>query len=215
MVGNQVEKVSIAAGEEIQVIFKGLDINEAGYVVNVTFDGDDNYTSTFNDSVVVKVLKRDSGIKIDPIQLVAGESNLSIDFPKDATGNLTLTFANGTSVTATVANGSANINLPALAVGDNDVTISYSGDENYAGFNQTTTLTVKSLAKITGNKNVNTYYGKNYSYKLRIYGDDGKVVGANVAVKVTINGKANTLKLIRTVISSLNLAKLTFQKHTR
>lgn len=215
MVGNQVEKVSIAAGEEIQVIFKGLDINEAGYVVNVTFDGDDNYTSTFNDSVVVKVLKRDSGIKIDPIQLVAGESNLSIDFPKDATGNLTLTFANGTSVTATVANGSANINLPALAVGDNDVTISYSGDENYAGFNQTTTLTVKSLAKITGNKNVNTYYGKNYSYKLCIYGDDGKVVGANVAVKVTINGKVNTLKLIRTVISSLNLAKLTFQKHTR
>jgi hypothetical protein len=60
--------------------------------------------------------------------------------------------------------------------------------------NKVTSNSLKIVTRITGNKNVNTYYGKNYQYKLRIIGDNGSPVGAGVAVKVTINGKAKTLK---------------------
>ena len=60
--------------------------------------------------------------------------------------------------------------------------------------NKVTSNSLKIVTRITGNKNVNTYYGKNYQYKLRIIGDNGAPVGAGVAVKVTINGKAKTLK---------------------
>ena len=60
--------------------------------------------------------------------------------------------------------------------------------------NKVTSNSLKIVTRITGNKNVNTYYGKDYQYKLRIIGDNGAPVGAGVAVKVTINGKAKTLK---------------------
>lgn len=60
--------------------------------------------------------------------------------------------------------------------------------------NKITSNALKIVTRITDNKNVNTYYGKNYQYKLRIIADNGAPAGANVAVKVTINGKAKTLK---------------------
>ena len=60
--------------------------------------------------------------------------------------------------------------------------------------NKVTSNALKIVTRITGNKNVNTYYGKNYQYKLRIIADNGAHVGAGVAVKVTINSKAKTLK---------------------
>ena len=60
--------------------------------------------------------------------------------------------------------------------------------------NYNVTKTVKITTRITGNKNVDTYYAKNYAYNLRIIGDDGKPVGSNVAVKVTVNGKVQTSK---------------------
>jgi len=75
-----------------------------------------------------------------------------------------------------------------LAVGTYTVTV-------FNPFNkQNITKTIKIVTRITGNKNMNTYYGKNYKYKLRIIGDNGAPVGANVAVKVTINSKVKTLK---------------------
>jgi len=60
--------------------------------------------------------------------------------------------------------------------------------------NKVTSNSLKIVTRITGNKNVNTYYGKNYKYNLRIIGDNGNAVGAGVKVKVTINGKTKTLK---------------------
>ena len=73
--------------------------------------------------------------------------------------------------------------------------------------NKNVTKTVKITTRITGNKNVNTYYGKNYAYKLRIIGDDGKPVGSNVAVKVTVNGKAQTLKTDKNGYITLKFTK--------
>jgi len=73
--------------------------------------------------------------------------------------------------------------------------------------NESVTKTVKITTRITGNKNVNTFYGKNYAYKLRIIGDDGQPVGSNVAVKVTVNGKAQTLKTDKNGYITLKFTK--------
>ena len=103
--------------------------------------------------------------------------------------NTIVTFViNGKEYNAkTDARGVAVINAK-LAVG------TYTVDVINPYNDALTTKTLKIVTRITGNKNVNTYYGKNYQYKLRIIGDNGKAVGAGVAVKVTINGKARTLK---------------------
>ena len=73
--------------------------------------------------------------------------------------------------------------------------------------NDNVTKTVKITTRITGNKNVNTYYAKNYAYKFLILGDNGNTVGSNVAVKVTVNGKAQTLKTDKNVYITLKFTK--------
>lgn len=73
--------------------------------------------------------------------------------------------------------------------------------------NDNVTKTVKITTRITGNKNVNTYYAKNYAYKLLILGDNGNAVGSNVAVKVTVNGKAQTLKTDKNGYITLKFTK--------
>ena len=73
--------------------------------------------------------------------------------------------------------------------------------------NKVTSNSLKIVTRITGNKNVNTYYGKNYQYKLRIIGDNGSPVGAGVAVKVTINGKVQTLKTDKNGYITLKFTK--------
>ena len=73
--------------------------------------------------------------------------------------------------------------------------------------NYNVTKTVKITTRITGNKNVDTYYAKNYAYNLRIIGDDGKPVGSNVAVKVTVNGKVQTSKTDKNGYITLKFTK--------
>ena len=73
--------------------------------------------------------------------------------------------------------------------------------------NDNVTKTVKITTRITGNKNVNIYYAKNYAYKLRIIGDDGQPAGSNVAVKVTVNSKAQTLKTDKNGYITLKFTK--------
>ena len=53
---------------------------------------------------------------------------------------------------------------------------------------------LKIVKRISGNTNVNMYYGANKYYKVRVYADDGSVVGEGEIVKFTIGGKTYTRK---------------------
>ena len=175
---------------EMSVIFSGLDVG--AYRVNITNYGDENVIGSEN-TIDFNVTELQGSIVASDLTRVY---NSGMDFTatladNNGTGiaNTTVTFViKGKEYTAiTDANGVAIIN-PKLAVGTYKVEIvnPYNGVK--------TSKTLKIVSRITGNKNVNTYYGKNYKYKLRIIGDNGKAVGAGVGVKVTINGKAQTLK---------------------
>ena len=108
---------------------------------------------------------------------------------------------NGKEYNATTNDeGIAVLNIK-LAIGTHTVT-AVNPLNNY-----NVTKTVKITTRITGNQDANTYYGKNYAYKLCIIGDDGKAVGSNVAVKVTVNGKVQTLKTDKNGYITLKFTK--------
>lgn len=175
---------------DMSVIVEDLEVGE--YVVNIENYGDDNVIGS-SSSMFFNVTEL-------PGSIIA--SNLTRGYNSGIDFSVKLVNKNGTGIANTIvrfaidgkeynaitdANGVAVIN-DKLAVG------TYTVDVINPYNDALTTHTLKIVNRITGNKNVNTYYGKNYQYKLRIIGDDGKAVGAGVSVKVTINGKAKTLK---------------------
>ena len=158
--------------------------------VDFEYSGDENYPAKSKETSIANVIAiikaedmtrgYDSGVDYQ-VTVVDGNGN-------PMAKKQVIFIINGNKYNATSDDkGIAVLNIK-LAIGTYAVTtVNPLNNDNV-------TKTVKITTRITGNKNVDTYYGKNYAYKLCIIGDDGKAVGSNVAVKVTVNGKAQTLK---------------------
>ncbi|MEE3489431.1 MAG: right-handed parallel beta-helix repeat-containing protein [Methanobrevibacter sp.] len=171
--------------------------------VDFEYTGDENYPAKSKKTSIANVTAI-----IKAVDMIRGY-NSGVDYQVtvvDGNGNpiakKQVTFIiNGNQYNATTNDeGIAVLNIK-LAIGTYEVTtVNPLNNDNV-------TKTVKITTRITGNKNVNTFYGKNYAYKLRIIGDDGKPVGSNVAVKVTVNGKAQTLKTDKNGYITLKFTK--------
>lgn len=171
--------------------------------VDFEYTGDTNYPAKSKETSIANVTAI-----IKAVDMIRGY-NSGVDYQVtvvDGNGNpiakKQVTFIiNGNQYNATTNDeGIAVLNIK-LAIGTYEVTtVNPLNNDNV-------TKTVKITTRITGNKNVNTFYGKNYAYKLRIIGDDGKPVGSNVAVKVTVNGKAQTLKTDKNGYITLKFTK--------
>ena len=171
--------------------------------VDFEYTGDENYpakskkTSIANVTAIIKAADMtrgyDSGVDYQ-VTVVDGNGN--------PMAKKQVTFIiNGNKYNATTDDkGIAVLNIK-LAIGTYAVTtVNPLNNDNI-------TKTVKITTRITGNKNVDTYYAKNYAYKIQIIGDDGKPVGSNVAVKVTVNGKVQTLKTDKNGYITLKFTK--------
>ena len=124
--------------------------------------------------------------------------------------DMTRGFNSGVDYQVTVVDGNGNpmAKKQVIFIINGNQYNATTNDEGIAILNlKLATKTVKITTRITGNKNVNIYYAKNYAYKLCIIGDDGKPVGPNVAVKVTVNGKAQTLKTDKNGYITLKFTK--------
>uniref|UniRef100_UPI0025FAFAA6 Ig-like domain-containing protein n=1 Tax=Methanobrevibacter sp. UBA212 TaxID=1915476 RepID=UPI0025FAFAA6 len=171
--------------------------------VDFEYTGDENYpakskkTSIANVTAIIKATDMTRGYNsgVDyQVTVVDGNGNPM------AKKQVIFTI-NGNKYNATTNDeGIAVLNIK-LAIGTHTVT-TVNPLNNY-----NVTKTVKITTRITGNKNVDTYYAKNYAYNLRIIGDDGKPVGSNVAVKVTVNGKVQTLKTDKNGYITLKFTK--------
>ena len=104
----------------------------------------------------------------------------------------------------TDANGKAVLNAK-LAVGKHIVVVKNPSD------NSTLTKSVTIVKTIQSNSNKNIYYLDGSTYKVRIYGDDGKAVGAGVSVTFKLNGKNYNVKTDKDgwATLKLNIKKLT------
>ena len=174
-------------------------IAKGDYPFKLKYSGDAKYAS-FTDKGTFNVNKEvpaadsqnpESGIIIPSLDNPSGDGSVAIILPGDATGTVTLTINNNDYVFK-VSNGICNVNLPYLAKGDYQYTLTYSGDAKYQSFSNKGTFKTNSNiaafdAKVT--------YGAGSYYKMVVYGKDGKVA-KGVKVTVKLNGK--TFKTFKT-----------------
>ena len=92
----------------------------------------------------------------------------------------------------TDANGVVTL-LISLNVGSYDITSKYNGNDIYGSSKITNKIVIKSYAKLKAS-NVVAYFLDVASYKVRLYGDDGKAVGSGKIIKISINGKTYNRK---------------------
>ena len=160
------------------------------YTLNVTAIGDENHNNvykTFNLRV-----KSYSEPKIDISEITPAKTNsIPIDLG-NATGNVSLIVDSKVISTTPLVNGSAVVVIPELTTGQHNISIDYSGDYNFSSFKYNKTITVYSLAKITGD-DLNAFYLDGSVYKVRVYGDDGNhLIGVKVIFKINGNVVATT-----------------------
>ena len=178
---------------------------EGTYNVTVTYDGDDFYApvSTTKEINVTSNVP-ENALSIPDSSKSDVPTTYSISLPSDAGGYLEVDV-DGTKYIASLTNGSASITVPALSVGSHNVTVKYTGDENYSPVTKETTLNVTApVFKISENKNVAVVYSAKATYKVLVT-RDGKAVGAGEIVTVKYNGKTYNVKIDKNGYATLNL----------
>lgn len=160
------------------VFVKGIsDLNAGKYTINVTYAGDMRFNST--SKIVDFTVKANATAQIESTK----KDTISISLPDDATGNLTVIAGNAT-YTQKLTNGKASISITGLdSMGK--VSIIYSGDNKYHGFNKTVDVT-STKVKLTGS-NVSVLYSSNSYYKVRLTQNSKALVGKSIIL--TVNGK--------------------------
>ncbi len=122
--------------------------------VTVNYPGDANNNAA-SGSTTVTITKAIPGIKITPASsTITPDQSLTVQVELDPamgtdypTGSVTLTCGTYTSASTAVVNQFANITIPggSLATGTDTLTVSYSGDGNYAAASGTATVTVNAV----------------------------------------------------------------------
>ena len=136
---------------------------------------------------------------------VEGENaTVTIDVPKDATGNVTVTI-NGTDYNGTIKNGTVEITGPVLPAGDTNATVKYSGDSNYAGKTTNATIHVKKVLVVA--ENMKRGWDSPYDYQAKLVDEDGKPISGK-AMTFTVNGKQYNVKTDDKGIAQLTTSKL-------
>ena len=116
------------------------------------------------------------------------DKTVFFSLPMYATGNVTLRIANKTYVVGLI-NGSANITVPELAEGSNNVQINYTGDSHFVGRSFSTNFTVDTRIAAS---DMTCAYNSNLSYLVKILDNNGNPLkGKNVSL--TVNKKTYSL----------------------
>ena len=163
-------------------VFNVDGLKAGNYTVVVSHDESDSYLANSN-STVFNVLKLDIPANVTAkLDDDDNKSDIVIQMPKGATGNVTVTVGNKTFEVPIGPDGKVTIPKDNLTDADgNNFTISYPGDDNYAPFN------------ITGDI---TKDGTKVNATLIVTAEDG-VVGDNTTVTVKLPSDVKgTVKIV-------------------
>ena len=136
----------------VAVVYIG-DLAPGSYNATILYSGDSKYgsaTKIIDVNVPRVVVELDNDTLVIDSQNVS--SGVSINLPGDATGTLSVTVG-GKTYTETLINGKATVNIPELADGEYNMTVTYSGDGKYEGMTKTTLINVTNTA---GDNSTNT-----------------------------------------------------------
>ena len=158
--------------------------------ITLTVGGDGKYAENSTTiTVTVKENKQNATMDIGTGEVVEDEnSTITINLPKDATGNVTA-VVEGNEYTAPVVNGTANIAVPGLRPGNYSVPVTYSGDDKYNHATEKITYTVEvDKSDIISAPDVTKYYKGSERFVVNITDYEGNPV-ANRSVSIVINSK--------------------------
>ena len=166
------------------------------YNATVTYSGDNKYDSS---TKIVNVIVPKVAVELNNNTLVIDSQNVSsgvsINLPEDATGTLSVTV-DGKTYTENLVNGKATVNIPELADGEYNMTVTYSGDGKYEGMTKTTLINVTN-AVVDNSTNTTVDNSTNASVKvdpvLVISADD---VNAGESAVINVITSVKTGKLV-------------------
>ena len=176
-IGNQSETIEITAAI-LSVNNTGMPAGEYG--IEVTYNGDRNYEpSSAKGSFTISKLSCEANITAD-------DYNVKVELPHDATGNVTLTIGNETSLSA-IENGIAQFNISNLPAGQYNASVTYPGDDTYNPFSEEIEITVKDKSIKVSAPDVEKYYGGSERFVVSVTDIEGNPL-ENKSVKIILNG---------------------------
>ena len=117
------------------------------YTIVISYTGDGNYAASATE---IKFTIKQTIVMDDVLNITPSDDNktytYTIKLPQDATGNLTVSVGNRTE-NKTLENGEATIILDGLNPGIQEVTITYTGDDNYKPATKIDTINVPEEPK--------------------------------------------------------------------
>ena len=118
-------------------------LSPGNYSAVVTYSGDNNYTNAFK-SVSIEVPK--IKINLNDVNVDINEDSvlISVSLPTDASGDVVVKV-NGNEYSSNVFDGVSNINVTGLAPGNYNLTLTYSGDNNYTNASKSVSIEVPKI----------------------------------------------------------------------
>ena len=156
---------------------------EGTATISVSFFGTDKYAPS-NTTVTVTVSK----VAFEP-EITMVNSTLTVAVPENATGNVTLTIGNETFV-APIKDGVASFDLSDVPAGDYNATVTYPGDDKYAGFDLICPVSIENDFIITA-ENLTKYYHGPERFVVNLTDTKGNPI-ANANISIYINGRNYT-----------------------
>ena len=130
------------------------------YHVTAYYVGDETYLIS-NSTANFAVNKKDTSINASAKDIIVGEeTEISVNITEGATG-VVLIDINGTKYYANLSNSKVILNVPNLAVGDYDVTVTYLGDDF---FHSNETKANFKVSKVTSEITISLPDGEIYAY---------------------------------------------------
>ncbi|MBE6498945.1 MAG: hypothetical protein E7Z80_00140 [Methanobrevibacter thaueri] len=192
------------------------DLTVGNHTISAAYTGDKKYNgfATLNKTMTIPKATIPGGEDALNITIPEGSEspNFSINLPKDATGNLTVTVDDKDTYTQALINGSANINVPKLTQGDHKVNVCYTGDIKYSLISKNATVHIP-IVNIINNKDMVISYTQSATYSITVT-KDGKAIGADENVTITLNGNNYNLKTDINGSVSFKIPMLNPGKHT-
>ena len=163
-------------------------VHEGSAELYVGFLGDDVYLPsniTVNVNVVKKIISADEYNITVEVDDDAGEVKFTLTLPEDAEGSFLVRMDNGV-YSEEIVDGMAVIVFDELEPGDYKATLSYGGDQKYAGFSNDTKFRIGKY-KIDKNKDVDVLLGSTAKYTVHLTKDTQAM--ENKTIKFKVNGK--------------------------
>ncbi|WP_409199583.1 beta strand repeat-containing protein [Methanobrevibacter sp. DSM 116169] len=187
--------VAISNGK---VDFNDLGLSAGNHDITVSYSGDDNYNN-LTKTIFVNVLKANTSFSyVDNDMVYNGDQSLDITFNDNVTGNVTI-FYDGKNKTVAISDGKVDFNDLGLSAGNYDITVSYSGDNNYNTLNKVISLSV-AKANITFNYSTEDMISnKNQTIDISVEND------ASGTIIINYNGKNQTATISNGKVSFTDL----------